>query len=60
MERTAMTAEQQGPRLLQVRICSNATAIGTEIKERCGLPSEHLRYAGISRKIPLPPLPTLK
>jgi len=27
-----MTAEQQGPRLQQVKICSNATAISTEIK----------------------------
>ena len=32
MESTAMTAEQQGPRLQQVKICSNATAISTEIK----------------------------
>ena len=38
MENTAMTAEQQGPRLQQARTCSNATA--TEIKERSCLPSE--------------------
>ena len=28
-----MTAEQQGPRLQQVRTCSNTTAVGTEMKE---------------------------
>ena len=43
MESAATTAEQQGPRLLQVRICSNAGAMGTEIKERSCLPSEGLR-----------------
>lgn len=32
IESTAMTAEQQGPRLQQVRTYSNATAIGTENK----------------------------
>jgi len=59
MENTAMTAEQQGPRLQQVRICSNATAAGKEIKKSY-LPSESLRYAEISSEIPSPPLPTLK
>jgi len=29
--KTAWTADQQGPRLQQMRICSNATAMGTEI-----------------------------
>jgi len=43
MESTATTAEQQGPRLQQVRICSNAKTIGTEIKEGTCLPSEGLR-----------------
>jgi len=38
MESAAITAEQQGTRLQQVRISSNATAIGTEIKERICLP----------------------
>jgi len=60
MESAAMTAEQQGPRLQQVRICSNATAVGIEIKEGSCLPPEYLIYTGISSKIPLPPLPTLK
>ena len=30
MESTAIIAEQQGPRLQKVKICSNATAMGTE------------------------------
>jgi len=34
MENEVLRAEQQGPRLQQVRICSNATAMDTEIKER--------------------------
>jgi len=34
MESPAITAEQQGPRLQQVRISSNAKTIGTEIKEK--------------------------
>ena len=34
MESAAMTDEQQGSRLQQARICSNATAMGTETKER--------------------------
>ena len=37
-ESTAMTAEQQ------VRICSNATAMSTEIKEKSYLPSEIIRH----------------
>lgn len=49
-----MTAKQQ------VRICSNATATGTETKERSYLPLEGLRYTGISIEIPLSPLQTLK
>jgi len=60
MESTATTAEQKGSRLQQVRTCSNATAVGTEIKERSCLPLKGLRYAGIFSKIPLPPLPALK
>ena len=42
MRSTAMTAEQQGPRLQQVKVCSNATAVGREIKERSCLPPEGL------------------
>ena len=60
MESTAMTAEQQDPRMQQVRACPNATAVGTEIKERSCLPSEGLRDAGSSREKPSLPLPTLK
>jgi len=59
MESAAMTAEQQGPRLQQVRICSYTTAVGTGIKERSCLPLEGLRYAEISGEITVPPLPTL-
>jgi len=33
MKTTAITAKQQGPTPQQVRTCSNATAMGTEIKE---------------------------
>jgi len=43
-----------------VKIYSNATTIDTEIKKKSYLPSEDLRYTGISSKIPLIPLPTLK
>lgn len=57
---TAMTAEQQGPRLQQVTIQPNAIAIGTEMKERSYLPTEDLRYTGNSNKIPFPPMPALK
>jgi len=60
IESTAIRAEQQGPRLQQVRTGSNATAISTEIKERIRLPLEGLRYAEIYNKTPSPPLPTLK
>ena len=60
MEIAAMTAEQQVPSLHQVRVFSNATAIGTETKERSYLPAEGLRYTGISSKMPSPPLLTLK
>ena len=40
MKSTSKTSEQQGPKLQQVRICSNATAVDTNIKERSYLPSE--------------------
>jgi len=59
MESTAITTEQQSLRLQQVRICSNATTTGTEIKERSCLPSEGLRYARMTSKIPLTPLQPL-
>jgi len=58
MEGTVVTEEQQG--LQQVSICSNATAMCTEIKKRSCSPLEGLQYAGISSEIPFPPLPTLK
>jgi len=60
IESAARTAEQQGSRLQWMGIYSNATTIGTEIKERSCLPSEGLTYTGVSTKIPSPPLPTLK
>jgi len=60
MENTAITAEKQGLRLQQKRICSNAKAIGTEINKRSCLPPEGLKYAGTYSKIHLHPLPTLK
>jgi len=60
MESTAMTAEQQGPKLQKMRNFSNATAIGTEIKESSYLPSEGLRHTKISSKTHLPGLPALK
>jgi len=47
MESTAMTAEQQHLRLQQLRICSNTTTVGTEIKESSCLPSESLRCTGM-------------
>jgi len=59
MVSTTTTAEQQEPRLQQVRICLNATALGTKIWERNHIPSESLRYAGGSREVFLPPLPNL-
>jgi len=34
MESAAVTAEQQSPRLQQAKTCSNATAMGTETKEK--------------------------
>jgi len=43
MESAAMIAEQQGPRLQQVRTYSNATAVGTETTDRLCSPSESLR-----------------
>jgi len=60
MESTTMAAEQQDPRLQQVRIHSNVTAVGTEIRKRSRLPSESLRYARTPREILWPLLPTLK
>lgn len=47
-------------RLQQVKICSDTIAVSPEIRERSCLPSESLMCAGISRKIPLHPLPSLK
>lgn len=55
MESTVMTAEQKDPRLQQVRIHSNTTAVDTEIRERSCLPSEGFRQAEISREIPVSP-----
>jgi len=40
MESAVMTAEQQGPRLQEVRTGSNAKGTDTEIKERSCLPSK--------------------
>jgi len=47
---SAATTEQQGPRLQQVRICSNTATISAEIKEGSYLPSEGLKHTGISSK----------
>lgn len=45
IESATVTAEQQGPWLQQVRICSNATAIGAETEEKklltCRRPQVH-------------------
>lgn len=71
MIESTTTAEQQDSRLQQVRICSNTTATGTEIrrkennqptkkKPQTSLPSESLKLARIPKKVSLPPLPTLK
>lgn len=60
MERATMIAEQKDSRLQQVRIHSNTTGGGTEVKERNWLPLESLRYAGISREMPSPPQAVLK
>jgi len=60
MENTTITAEQQDPRLQQVKICSNITDKDTKIKEKSYLPLEGLKYTKTSSKSPLPPLPTLK
>lgn len=59
MVSTSTTAKQQDPRLQGRRTHSDTTAIGAETEKRYLLP-EHLRYAEISRRILLPPLPTLK
>jgi len=57
MESTAITAGQQVPMLQQVRIYSlaNATAMGTEIKERSCLPSEGLQVCRNHQQDPLAP-----
>lgn len=47
---SATTAEQQDPRLQQVRIHSNQIAMNTKIRERSCLPSENLRYTEITKK----------
>ena len=60
MESATITAKQQDPRLQQLRIHSNTTGGGTEVKERNWLPLESLRYAGISREMPSPPQAVLK
>jgi len=60
MESRAMTAEQQGPKLQQTKVCSNATAIDTEIKKGSYLPLENLRKTENPREIPLSALPTFK
>jgi len=39
-----MAAEQLSPKLKKVRICSNTTAVATEIKGRSCLPSEDFRH----------------
>jgi len=54
MERTAMTAEQQEPRLQQVRICSKATAVGGGGREE-----DRKKRKVLRREIPLPLLSTL-
>jgi len=59
MESIAVIVGQQSPTLQHVRICSNEAALDTEVKEKKCLILEALRYAGISIKTPLPPLPTL-
>ena len=58
----AMTAEQQGSRLQQVRLCSNTTAMDTEIREKkkSYSPSEDLRNTGISTKVLSLSLPAFK
>jgi len=53
-------AKLQCLRPQQVQISLNEAAIHTEIKAGSCLLSEDLRYAGLSSKIPSPPLPTLK
>lgn len=50
MERSAMTTEQRGHRLQQMRISTNSSIIGTEIRERSYIPSKELRFTGISSK----------
>ena len=44
-----MTAEQQDPRLQEMRICSNATAMDTKTRKRRHLPPEGLTYTDISK-----------
>jgi len=45
MKSTAITAEQKGPTLQQVRICSKATAVDTEIKGGKGQDPAYLQKA---------------
>jgi len=52
------TAEQQSPRLQQVRNCSNVTAMSLKIKQRISLPLQGLRDTWMHSKIS--PLPTPK
>jgi len=60
MESAATTAEQQDPKLQQVRVYSNIRAVGTKIKETSCLPSEDHNYTEIPSRIPSPLLQTLK
>ena len=48
-ESTAITAERQGLQPQQVRTYSNATAVGTKIKEKKYLPLKGLKHARTSR-----------
>ena len=52
-EKCIKTAEQQGPRLQQVRTHSDATAVGSEIRERSCLPSEGLQNHQVGRDLQL-------
>jgi len=65
MESTTIIANsKKNPRLQQVRICPNTTIIDTEIRGKPKNQNPTTAYlhkaSGISREIPLPPLPTLK
>jgi len=60
MESAITTAEQQDPRLQQLKSHSNIKAEDTEIRKRYCLPLESLRLARISIKSPTAPVPALK